>query len=71
GWHDTLYYWVPDNGVNCSSVEIGMTGLTQIEDVRNGRHTRPITSRWDTGALMWQTTHSKLRGTHIPSGKGS
>jgi hypothetical protein len=40
-----------------------MTGLTQIEDDRDGKHTRPIRSWWGTVALMWQTAHSKLWDT--------
>jgi hypothetical protein len=59
--HDTLYYWVPVDGVNCSSVVIILTGLTQIEDDRNGRHTRPIKSRWGTGALMCSCSRRTLR----------
>jgi hypothetical protein len=60
--HDTLYYWVPVDGVNCSFVAIVKTGLTQIEDDRNRRHTRPIKSRWGTGALMWQDNPQQAVG---------
>ena len=44
--HDTLYYWVPAGGVNCSSGAFVTTGLTQIRDVSNARHKRPITGGW-------------------------
>jgi len=61
GCHDTLYYWVPVDGVNCSCEAFVSTGVSQIRDVRCARHTRPIKSRWGTGALMCSCSRRTLR----------